>query len=178
VLSQPPNKQCRCVALNMLGSGISTGAHSWPLPVALAAVICLSSRYAAAEPPSEPVTVTPEAPASQPRDPVPLLAYVLGAIGLSGVSVGATTGFLALDQKATAEDHCSPTLRRCDATGREATLTGRTLRDVSTAGWIVGGLGIGLGAYLWLSPATSRRAVAVAVLTDGASPEAAFVARF
>jgi hypothetical protein len=109
---------------------------------------------------------------------VPLLAYILGAVGLSGISVGATTGFLALNQKATAEDHCSPTLRRCDATGREATLTGRTLRDVSTAGWIVGGLGIGLGAYLWLSPTSSRSAVAVAVLADGASPEAAFVARF
>lgn len=140
--------------------------------------MCISSRYAAAEPPPEPVTVAPAAAASQATDPVPLLAYVLGAIGLSGISVGATTGFLALNQKATAEDHCSPTLRRCDATGREATLTGRTLRDVSTAGWIVGGLGIGLGAYLWLSPASSRSAVAVAVLADGASPEAAFVARF
>jgi hypothetical protein len=164
----------------MLGSGISINAPSWPRPVALglAAVICVGARCAAAEPPAGPVTATPEAAASQATNPVPLLAYVLGAIGLSGISVGATTGFLALNQKATAEDHCSPTLRRCDATGREATLTGRTLRDVSTAGWIVGGLGLGLGAYLWLSPSSARSALAVAVLADGASPEAAFVARF
>jgi len=144
------------------------------LALGLAAIVALSSRYAAADP----IAFAPVTTATPPPEPVPLLAYVLGAIGLSGISVGATTGFLALNQKSIVEDHCSPTLRRCDETGRQATLTGRTLRDVSTAGWIVGGIGIGLGAYLWLSPATSRSAVAVAVSADGASREAVFVAHF
>jgi hypothetical protein len=168
------------IAMRMLDPGISRHAYGWRRPVAVgfAAMICLGSHCAAAEPPREPTPASAAPAASPPADPVPLLAYLLGAIGLSGVSVGATTGFLALNQKATAEDHCSPTLRLCDEVGRQATLTGRTLRNVSTAGWIVGGVGIGLGAYLWLSPTASHSVVAVAVLADGASPEAAFVARF
>jgi hypothetical protein len=108
------------------------------------------------------------------------LAFVFGAIGLSGVSVGGTTGFLAMNQKAIAEDHCSSTVQLCDARGRAANETGRALRDISTAGFIVGGLGLGLSAYLLLTaPARDGRGdVAVAVAVDGSRPQAALVAHF
>ena len=112
------------------------------------------------------------------KEPLPLIAYVFGAIGLSGLAVGATTGFLALKQKGIAEDHCSPTLQLCDGRGRAANENGRELRDLSTAAFIVGGLGVGLGAYFLLSAPSARGNVSVAVMVDGASPQAAFVARF
>ena len=148
-------------------------------PFAFGLTLALAASPAAAEPPL-PRAETAPAPATR-RAPAgaPLLAYLLGAIGLSGLSVGGTTGFLALNQKAIAEDHCSPTLRVCDARGSAANETGRTLRDVSTASFIVGGLGIGLSAYLLLSaPEPADGSVAVAVVVDGAQPQTALVVHF
>jgi hypothetical protein len=107
-----------------------------------------------------------------------VLAFVFGAIGLSGISVGGTTGFLALNQKAIAEDHCSTTVQLCDGRGRAANETGRALRDISTAGFIVGGLGLGLSAYFLLTAPAHDGDVAVAVVVDGAQPRAALVAHF
>ena len=140
--------------------------------LALALMVCMRPGFARAEPPAG--STVP--PAINP--PVPLLAYVVGAIGLSGLSVAATTGFLALNQKGIAEDHCSATVRLCDATGRAANDTGRTLRDVSTTGWIIGGLGLGLSAYLLLTTPSPRGDIALTVLVDGARPQAGFVAHF
>ncbi|HEX2672306.1 MAG TPA: hypothetical protein VHM25_15605 [Polyangiaceae bacterium] len=116
----------------------------------------------------------PRAEASEP----PVLAYVVGAIGLSGLSVAAVTGFLAMNQQGVVEDHCSPTLRLCDGQGWQANQTGRTLRDISTVSAIVGGVGVGLSAYLILTAPTRQNQVAVSVSMDGASPKAALVAHF
>ena len=107
-----------------------------------------------------------------------MFAYVVGAIGLSGLSVAAATGFMAMNQQGVVEDHCSPTLRLCDGEGRQANETGRTLRDISTVAAIVGGVGVGLSAYLILSAPTPQNQVAVSVSMDGASPKAALVAHF
>jgi hypothetical protein len=146
-------------------------------PLVLVLGMLAIARPALAEPPTEaPARVN----AAEKGGAPPLLAFVFGAIGLSGLSVGGTTGFLALNQKAIAEDHCSPTVRLCDGHGRAANETGRTLRDISTAGFIVGGLGLGLSAYFLLTaPAAARHgSVALAVVVDGARPQAAFVAHF
>ena len=140
------------------------------MALALSLSIGLGVRAAAAEPPT--------APQAPPSAPVPVLAYAIGALGLSGLSVAGVTGFLAFNQKGIAEDHCSPTLQLCDATGRAANDTGRVLRNISTAGWIVGGIGVGLSAYLLLTQPTPRGDVGVAVVMDGASPKAALVAHF
>jgi hypothetical protein len=147
----------------------------WSSALALAALLSLGARPAAAEPP-----LAAPAPTSAEAKPTasPLLAFVFGAIGLSGISVGGTTGFLALNQKAIAEDHCSSTVQLCDGRGRAANETGRTLRDISTAGFIVGGLGLGLSAYLLLTAPAQNGDLAVAVVVDGARPQAALVAHF
>jgi len=122
----------------------------------------------------------PPPPPSAPRvsEPPPMFAYWVGAIGLSGLSVGAVTGFLAMNQQGIAEDHCSPSLRLCDGAGRQASETGRTLRDISTAAWIVGGVGVGLSAYLLLTAPSQPNAVALSVSVEGAHPKAALVAHF
>ena len=145
----------------------------------LAVLVVTTPRAARAEPPTVGLPPAPP-PVSQPGPNVPFAAYLLGAIGLSGLSVGTATGFLALNQKGIAEDHCSPTLQLCDGTGKAANDTGRTLRDVSTAAFIVGGLGVGLGAYLWLSSPSSPASgdARLTVVVDGSGSKAAFVAHF
>ena len=146
-------------------------------PWLLGWTVALATPCAWAEPPATelPAAASP----GEPRASSPLLAYVIGAIGLSGLSVGATSGFLALNQKAIAEDHCSPTLQLCDARGAAANDTGRVLRNVSTAGFIVGGLGVGLSAYLLLTaPEQHASDVAIAVVVVGAQPQTALVVHF
>jgi len=107
-----------------------------------------------------------------------VFAYAVGAVGLSGLSVAAVTGFMAMVQQGVVEDHCSPTLRLCDGQGRQANETGRTLRDISTVAAIVGGVGVGLSAYLILTAPSAQNQVAVSVIIDGASPQAGLVAHF
>jgi len=163
----------------MSGSPASAEFRGWSGSIALAFGVLFVSApgVASAEPPAaaggQAVAVAPQA-----NEPAPLFAYVVGALGLSGISVAGVTGFLALNQQGIAEDHCSPTLRLCDGAGRQASETGRTLRDISTAAWIVGGVGIGLSAYLLLTAPTRQNQIALSVSVDGATPNAALVAHF
>ena len=142
----------------------------------------LAPQSARAESPIGPgpraAAVPAPAQTTEPSESAPLVAYVAGAIGLSGLSVAAVTGFLAMNQQGVVEDHCSPTVRLCDGQGRQASETGRTLRDISTAAAIVGGIGVGLSAYLFLTAPTRQTQVALSVSVDGTSPKAALVAHF
>lgn len=155
-----------------------------PLAIAVGLLLAELPRVARAEPPPAPGPRVAAVPAPQIQEPraeasePPVLAYVVGAIGLSGLSVAAVTGFLAMNQQGVVEDHCSPTLRLCDGQGWQANQTGRTLRDISTVSAIVGGVGVGLSAYLILTAPTRQNQVAVSVSMDGASPKAALVAHF
>ncbi|MEI9935853.1 MAG: hypothetical protein WDO69_01385 [Pseudomonadota bacterium] len=149
-----------------------------PIAIALALLLGSSPGIARAEPPAAPAPPPVATPAAQPSESAPVFAYVVGAIGLAGISVAGVTGFFAMNQKGVAEDHCSPTLRLCDGEGRQASETGRALRDVSTVAWIVGGVGVGLSAYLLLTAPTRQNQIALSVSVDGANPRAALVARF
>ncbi len=148
--------------------------------IALGVLLGECPGVARAEPPTAPgpraASVNPQA--TEASEPAPLFAYVVGAVGLSGLSVAAVTGFLAMNQQGVVEDHCSPTLRLCDGAGRQASETGRTLRDISTAAAILGGVGVGLSAYLLLTAPNRHNQIAVSVSVDGASPKAALVAHF
>ena len=165
----------------MSGSQASAQRLRWrPIASALGLMLASSAGVARADPPAQPgpraAAVLPQAPSA--GEPAPLFAYVVGAVGVSGLSVAAVTGFLAMNQQGVVEDHCSPTLRLCDGAGKQASETGRALRDISTAAAIVGGLGVGLSAYLLLTAPSRRSQIAVSVSVDGASPKAALVARF
>lgn len=155
--------------------------RSWrPSALALALLLGGVPRVARAEPPLAPgprVASVPPPSRAEASEP-PVFAYAVGALGLSSLSVAAVTGFLAMVQQGVAEDHCSPTLRLCDGQGRQASETGRTLRDISTVSALVGGVAVGLSAYLLLTAPTRQSQVALAVSLDGASPKAALVAHF
>jgi len=164
----------------MPGPHASAPVRHWrPSAIALGLLLA-SPAVARAEPPIAPgprAAAVPSPQIAAAGEP-PVFAYVVGAIGLSGLSVAAATGFMAMNQQGVVEDHCSPTLRLCDGEGRQANETGRTLRDISTVAAIVGGVGVGLSAYLILSAPTPQNQVAVSVSMDGASPKAALVAHF
>jgi len=166
----------------MSGSYASTAARRRGRPIALAIIFALPlgacPAVAHADPPLQPGPRVAPVAAPPVDEPTPITAYVIGALGLSGISVAGVTGFLAMNQQGIVEDHCSPTLRLCDGAGRQANETGRTLRDISTAAWIVGGIGVGLSAYLLLTAPSRQNQVALSVSVDGANPKAAFVARF
>ena len=161
-----------------VSAGVGQGVARVRLGLCVALTVGLVAPAAQAEPSGAPLPAVPATAAGAASEPVPLFAYVVGALGLSGISVAATTGFLAMNQRSIAEDHCSATVRLCDATGTAANETGRTLRDISTAGWIVGGLGVGLSAYLLLTAPSRPYQVSLALGVDGARPQAALVAHF
>lgn len=166
----------------MSGSQTSTAVRRHCRPVvrvtALVFAIGAYPGIALADPPLELGPRAAPSVAPPVSEPAPITAYVIGALGLSGISVAGVTGFLAMNQQGIAEDHCSPTLRVCDGAGRQANETGRTLRDISTAAWIVGGIGVGLSAYLLLTAPSRPNQVALSVTVDGAQPKAALVAHF
>jgi hypothetical protein len=79
--------------------------------------------------------------------------FVLGAVGLAGVGVGAVTGLLVLGKKSIVDDpsHCDPTTHVCDATGLAAASSGKTLSTVSTVAFVAGGALLITGAVLVLT---------------------------
>jgi hypothetical protein len=81
------------------------------------------------------------------------IAYVVGGLGLVGVVVGAVTGGLALGEGSTVADACVDSV--CSAEGKDAADAGQTLADISTVTFIVGAVGIGVGATLWLTAPSS-----------------------
>jgi len=92
------------------------------------------------------------------------VGFVVGAVGLAAVGVGAVTGILVLDRKSTVDHNCN-TAKRCNATGAEAADSGRTLAPISSVTLIGGGVALAAGAVLVLtaggSDSESRAALIV-----------------
>jgi hypothetical protein len=87
-----------------------------------------------------------QAPSSSQRT----VGYVLGGVGLVGLAVGTVAGVMVLERKSTVDDNCDAA-KRCNTEGFDAAESGRTLGIVTTAGLVVGALGVASGAYLILS---------------------------
>jgi hypothetical protein len=100
------------------------------------------------------------------RDPT--LAYVVGGVGAAGLAVGAIAGILGLHDESVGNGNCSDQTRTCSQTGHDANQSARSLAAVSTAGFVVGVLGAGLGTYLWLTlPDTHAAMVGVGNVAGG-----------
>lgn len=76
--------------------------------------------------------------------------WVLGGVGVAGLSVGTVTGLMVLGEKRKVDDNCDAN-KRCSAAGMDAVDSGRTYGTISGASFIVGGLALAGGAYLLLS---------------------------
>ncbi len=111
---------------------------------------------------------TPGEPA--PKSGSPTLGWLVGGVGVVGLAVGSIAGVAVLSKKSTVDANCDAR-KVCNREGADAADEGRTLSTVSTAGFVVGALGIGLGGYLLLSTSKdgSETALAPAAGTRGGS---------
>jgi hypothetical protein len=98
------------------------------------------------------------------------LGWVIGGIGVAGVGTAIASGLLLVNTKKTVDSHCQAD-KVCDQQGLDAAESGKKWIVVNTAGWIVGGLGLGLGAYFVLSSPKSSTSTALTTRLgpDGAS---------
>lgn len=102
-----------------------------------------------------PVPRAPVEPPPRPAEPddttsgMRTAAYVVGGVGVAGISVGAVTGILAFVRKGEVDDACGP--KFCTQEGLDAEASGKTMAAVSTVAFAVGFAGVGVGAVLLLT---------------------------
>jgi hypothetical protein len=104
-------------------------------------------------------------PRSSPRT----AGWIAVGVGAAGLGVGVVAGVLTLERKSTVDDNCMPD-KRCNPVGYDAAQSGKTLGVVTTAGLLVGAVGVGVGAYLLLRGDDARGpSVTARVSPDGAT---------
>jgi hypothetical protein len=95
------------------------------------------------------VTTAPTAP---PADTAPkkshTLAYVALGVGGAGLVVGGVTGFLALGKKGDLKG-CEST--KCPSSQQDTLDSAKSMATISTVGFTVGFVGVGLGVVLLLT---------------------------
>jgi hypothetical protein len=89
-------------------------------------------------------------PPPEPRSLLPPLAAL--AVGGAGLAVGAVTGMLALARMPGLKEACGSDLHLCPESYRGELDSTRALGHVSTAGFILGGVGAAVGVTLLLWP--------------------------
>ena len=117
-----------------------------------------------ADVPLELVTVAPADDTAPPPPQehaanVPTLSYVAGGIGAAGLLVGGVTGVLALSSKHSAESGCRGSL--CPPSTWSDLDHAHSYATVSTVGFIVGAVGVGvaLGSFLATRPSSNGAAL-------------------
>jgi hypothetical protein len=115
---------------------------------------------AAPPPPSAPPSSGPStiaASSAPPPEPEPnskMLAYVVGGVGVVGIGVGAVFGLQTLSKKSQRDEVCHDGF--CDTpAGLDYDKDARSAATISTIGFGVGLVGVGVGAYLLLRPSSS-----------------------
>jgi hypothetical protein len=110
-----------------------------------------------------PVVATPAPPATtgsttspsfvEVRKPINPATWVAMGIGLAGVGVGSYFGIRAMNEQDTADNACPQ--NQCTREGSNANADAIRYANLSTVGFSVGVLGIGLGTFLLLSRGTT-----------------------
>jgi hypothetical protein len=77
--------------------------------------------------------------------------YAVGAVGVAGLLVGATTGALAIAKRSTASSDCSASGTCVSQRGVDAGNSARDLANVATVGWVAGGIALAAAVILWLT---------------------------
>lgn len=141
--------------------------------------LAVAGGHAAAAPPPVVVAapvVAPQAPPEPASAPSPWhkrAGLIVGGVGVAGVVTGIITGILAGNRHATAARECTDNTCVEGGAGWDAVQSFRTLRTVSTVGYIVGGVGLAAGTTLFLTapsqPANSARARSVNVWVSASS---------
>ena len=103
-------------------------------------------------PPVAPTPIVTTAPTAPPADTAPkksnTLAYVALGVGGAGLVVGGVTGFLALGKKGDLKG-CEST--KCPSSQQDTLDSAKSMATISTVGFTVGFVGVGLGVVLLLT---------------------------
>jgi hypothetical protein len=91
--------------------------------------------------------VPASAPPDSARGKVPTLTYVGGGLGVAGLVVGGVSGVVALSKKQAAQRGC--VANRCPPATWDDLDAARSFATASTFGFLIAGLGIGVGAGAW-----------------------------
>lgn len=78
-------------------------------------------------------------------------AFVALGVGAVGLGVGVATGLMATSKHQSAEDACPKGVCEEGSSGADDAESFRSLRSISTIGYVVGALGVGAGVTLWLT---------------------------
>jgi hypothetical protein len=162
-------KQTKALTLELTLERIPTAPA--PLAVAPAAPSPTSAQAAA---PAATVAVAPAATAQAEPSPSGesshAWTYAAFGVGAAGVVAGATFGLLAMGAASDLEAACPG--RVCPASQREALDDAKLFASLSTAGWVVGAVGLAAGtALVFTGPSTST---AFVLSPAGASLRGAF----
>jgi hypothetical protein len=135
------------------------GTASLPVPVLETAPDqppATTSPQPATSPVAPPLSATSSASGAPPADvsggggPGPLVIG-LGALGIVGIGAGTVLGFMAKSKFDASKQHCNPGNENlCNAEGVELRDNAFTLGNVSTVGFIVGGVALAGAAVLWI----------------------------
>jgi hypothetical protein len=113
------------------------------------------------------VDPTPRAPVdgSRPRPPAQTsstqrtIAIAVGGAGLAGIAVGAIAGAIAISSRSSAQDACPEATYhfRCPTTqGTDDWNAATAAGNVSTLGFVIGGVALAGAAVLWLTAPSSK----------------------
>lgn len=103
-------------------------------------------------------------PDGAPRSSSRPWVYVGFGLGAAGVITGAVTGAMALSKQSALEDRCNASTHRCPSEAQGDLDAGRTLATVSSVGFGVGVVGIGVAviSLLWPEAKPARQQAALA----------------
>lgn len=118
--------------------------------------------------PARAVTPAPAAALRTPPDPPRSswhrpAALAAGGLGLAGLGTGVVAGVLAGSRHADAERQCPNRTCVQGSEGEDSVSAFRSLRTVSTIGYVVGAVGVAAGVTLWLTAPTKREDSQVAL---------------
>jgi hypothetical protein len=119
-------------------------------------------------PPPPPLTTTPPPAATDTSGKKPnTLAYVALGVGGAGLLVGGITGFLALGKKSDLKGCVD---NACPSSQRDRLDSARTMATVSTVGFSVGFVGVGVGVVLLLTGSSNHASLAEPTLAKRERP--------
>jgi hypothetical protein len=125
---------------------------------------------ATAVPPPPAASVTP-ATEQASSSPLKTVGLVVGGVGVAGLAVGGIFGAVALSKNSQANSgHCGGSLgsaNQCDATGVDLRSSAVSAGNVSTIGFVAGGVLLATGATLFLIAPSGHVQAAPAVGTSG-----------
>ncbi len=117
-------------------------------------VVTTGDKTEAAPAEPEPVSTTKPAKRRPQKSSPPVFGYVVGGFGLASLGVGSATGIVAIKKKNDVNADCDRDpggALLCGSAGLAAADKGNTMSTVSTIGFAVGAVGVGLGLYLVLT---------------------------